>query len=1046
MKSEQIITFIPKLNEKAFSLHKISSNSNKDYKIESDKISLYKTKLKIVPNILNSNAIINNKKKQYPNISKGKFDKKDILSSKTIKKMKIKKNNLKINNQKKSQKNFSNSKKLPQNENGIIDIKLKDYQGSTLIPKNKIKKNKKYTLFKINNDKKNQEFIIRKKNDISTDFLFKYNKTNSKDSINKTYKKGNNFLISYFSKQKESNINFEGKVYNSNNNILDINKKFFKKKNNLINKINTSTLIQNKRNHCNNNSIILKNSQNGLLLNHKEYFTNHLNNIDKEKSQKNNSNKKITKVNNIKKIAFINSISISNNKDSGYLNHKIFEIDLNNTSHHNYFPNNIKTIDSHSSEKKRKKNNQKKIVIQKIEKLEKEKMLKKFKTDKNLQLVELDKNIYQLINKKKNKFLDKENSMSLNNINSFYLKNNKNLTIVNDYNYDKMEKNLFKKLETSENIIGINEYKLSPIKPKEKKFIGNSLNIINGLKKKQNIKYINSKDKTNDDNLNKNINKNNNNLLKNSIKKEKKNLSMQIETKYIYKINKNKKNKIFLKNYYTIENNNMDINNRNISNSIQNKLLDFTYTIQSRNNTSYLKNYNSNYCKNTNIKNSKRKIGNIDFDIMEKNKNKKICVKEKKIKNETHGSKIKNIYKNTKDNKNFIQNIKNRENIKTAENEKSRKLFKKKDFINDLFSEEELEEDFLKGDTSQSTNNIIKINNKMQGHFMNVVKHRPNSKIKFNRMIFLSLIPLFKEAKIINNIINFCNYNALNKISLLNKQHYKYIKPYIYNKIRINIIRINKNYFSHNNIIKKSIFQYTPLSKLSPVMVQKKYKDLLYELNEQYDIEIKKDLLRTSPDNTSFQYGNENYNKLYHILSAYSNYNKNIGYAQGLNFLAAQCIYIYKNEIEAFIFLDGLIRKFNLENFFGKENNKLNLKLKEIEYIVNKSCPSVNKHLKNIFLNYDFFTCKWMITLFSHFMNVKYLTKLWDFLIIFGWKFFNGFVISVIKFNERNILNSTLETITKIMNDILKTKLFENNFDKIIDCTFEFLNEENSIL
>ena len=111
-------------------------------------------------------------------------------------------------------------------------------------------------------------------------------------------------------------------------------------------------------------------------------------------------------------------------------------------------------------------------------------MLKKFKTDKNLQLVELDKNIYQLINKKKNKFLDKENSMSLNNINSFYLKNNKNLTIVNDYNYDKMEKNLFKKLETSENIIGINEYKLSPIKPKEKKFIGNSLNIINGLKKK----------------------------------------------------------------------------------------------------------------------------------------------------------------------------------------------------------------------------------------------------------------------------------------------------------------------------------------------------------------------------------------------------------------------------------------------------------------------------------------------------------------------------------------------------------------------------------
>ena len=323
-------------------------------------------------------------------------------------------------------------------------------------------------------------------------------------------------------------------------------------------------------------------------------------------------------------------------------------------------------------------------------------------------------------------------------------------------------------------------------------------------------------------------------------------------------------------------------------------------------------------------------------------------------------------------------------------------------------------------------------------HFLNVLKHRTNQKI--------SLLYLFKNKNILNIIISFCNYNTINSISLLNKEHYKYIKPYIYEKIKSNIIKINKQNKKNNIIIKKTVLQYTPLSAITPVMLQKKYNDLLYELNEKYDIEIKKDLLRTLPENISFKYGNENYNKLYHILSAYSNYNKNIGYVQGLNFLAAHCLYIYKNEIDAFIFLDGLIHKFKLENLFGIKNNELNQKIKEIEYTINKCCLEVNKHLQKIYLNYDFLIIKWMITLFSNHMNIKYLFQLWDYMIIFGWKFFKCFIIAVIKFNEKKILNSSLETITKIMNDILKTKEFENNFSNIINETFLYIIKENAII
>ena len=162
--------------------------------------------------------------------------------------------------------------------------------------------------------------------------------------------------------------------------------------------------------------------------------------------------------------------------------------------------------------------------------------------------------------------------------------------------------------------------------------------------------------------------------------------------------------------------------------------------------------------------------------------------------------------------------------------------------------------------------------------------------------------------------------------------------------------------------------------------------------------------------------------------------------------MAAHCLYIYKNEIDAFIFLDGLIHKFKLENLFGIKNNELNQKIKEIEYTINKCCPEINKHLQKIYLNYDFLIIQWMITLFSNHMNIKYLFQLWDYMIIFGWKFFKGFVISVIQYNENIIIKSSLETINKNIKNILKTKEFENNFNNIINKAFEHINKEKEII
>ena len=951
-------------------------------------------------NINHKKIISNNKRQNANNKLKNKNDihhienfkeeikNQDITTNKYKNKKKVKKNDNKNNTEKmnkiKLNNNIMDHYVLP------FDNSLKKYQSSTLNKSNyKInsKNNRKYTLNRTNN-KENQEIISRQKYDINTNILFKKVRDVSKEYISK--KKD----IYFFINDVNRNSSNESKFYNinlySNKNILNkgVNNRI--KENN-----NTSSFLQNIFNSPNHSkSIIIQNS-----------FTQY----KKKNLNENLTNENIFKIS--KKLNNSGSLSFSFNNLLSSNPQNLFN-SLNNSTPNNFFKNNnIKTIDNCNL-----KRIGKDYLKKKINKIN--------KNEKKLDFIEVEKDIYQSMHKKKeNKkiYLNKIISTSLNQINtSFEMKQKEYFMSDND----KLNNNLH-----------------SPIKYKDKKQNENHRYFINDMINKRNIIAQKSKDKLNSDFLNKKMYKNYNNKynntinIKKDIKKVKKDLSIKREYKIIKKKNEKNKNILMRKNinYNYTENKNINVfNSVNIYNTIQ--INPFDYNKISRNTYNGSKN-NLNCTKKINNKMQikKRRVNSTDFDIMKNGK--KIKIRNKKDRNIIEFNNLA-IKKKT-------DNLFNENKIKYIRSPGIQKIEK----INDEKSKDnsELEEDYLIPDSTQYTiNNIAKINKKMKNNLLNEIKSKENLKLKSFPKI--KLYSFFDNPNILNKIVDFCDCDTLNKLCLLNRKYYNNLKPIIYERIKLKIDKINKDNNYLNNVIKKSILICTPLSKLSPVMLQKKYIDLLYEINEKNDLEIKKDLLRTLPDDTSFQYGKENYNKLYHILSAYSNYNKNIGYTQGLNFLAAHCMYIYKNEIEAFVFLDGLITKFKLENLFGIKNNELNKKLKEIEYIVNKWCPEVNKHLQKIFLNYDFFTCKWMITLFSNNINLKYLFQLWDYMIIFGWKFFKCFIIAVIKFNEKKILNSSLETITKIMNDILKTKEFENNFSNIINETFLYIIKENIII
>lgn len=175
--------------------------------------------------------------------------------------------------------------------------------------------------------------------------------------------------------------------------------------------------------------------------------------------------------------------------------------------------------------------------------------------------------------------------------------------------------------------------------------------------------------------------------------------------------------------------------------------------------------------------------------------------------------------------------------------------------------------------------------------------------------------------------------------------------------------------------------------------------------------------------------------KLERILLAYSKYNKNIGYCQGINYITANILLILNEELDAFLFLDSIINKLNLENkIFGLKisSNLDNYLKKQIKAFSGKSLNKLSEYLKIHHLELDVITTPWILSLFSTYIEPTFLFKLWDILIIYGWNFLIAFCVSILNEYEVLICSWNSFAICNNIKNMLKTDLFNQSFEYIV--------------
>ncbi|CAD2101602.1 GTPase-activating protein, putative [Plasmodium vinckei lentum] len=191
---------------------------------------------------------------------------------------------------------------------------------------------------------------------------------------------------------------------------------------------------------------------------------------------------------------------------------------------------------------------------------------------------------------------------------------------------------------------------------------------------------------------------------------------------------------------------------------------------------------------------------------------------------------------------------------------------------------------------------------------------------------------------------------------------------------------------------------------------EKGYKYYL-SINNKYESSIKKDINRTYPKHILFKNNYEKGQKiLFNVLKAYSNYNQDLGYCQGMAFIVATFI-LYMSEEDSFYMLIALLDKYKLNDLFSSSMPLLNEYLYILDKLLLHFFPKIYNHLEKENVHSSMYASQWFITLFSYNINILYAIRIWDFFFIHNYTFLFKVALAFFKLQEEEILKESFEEI-----------------------------------
>ncbi|KAI8067278.1 rab-GTPase-TBC domain-containing protein [Thamnidium elegans] len=167
------------------------------------------------------------------------------------------------------------------------------------------------------------------------------------------------------------------------------------------------------------------------------------------------------------------------------------------------------------------------------------------------------------------------------------------------------------------------------------------------------------------------------------------------------------------------------------------------------------------------------------------------------------------------------------------------------------------------------------------------------------------------------------------------------------------------------------------MSKSASLHLETVYDQLCKEKSPHERI-IQRDLARTFPRIDMFKQENgKGQSSMKHILEAYSLYDTEVGYCQGLAFLVGPLL-MNMPETQSFCVFVRLMETYEMRSMFTLNMEGLQLRLYQFSSLLSEIIPDVSEHLSNFGVHAAMYASQWFLTLFAYVFPMKLVTRIYD--------------------------------------------------------------------
>ncbi|KAJ2558272.1 hypothetical protein EV175_000861 [Coemansia sp. RSA 1933] len=173
------------------------------------------------------------------------------------------------------------------------------------------------------------------------------------------------------------------------------------------------------------------------------------------------------------------------------------------------------------------------------------------------------------------------------------------------------------------------------------------------------------------------------------------------------------------------------------------------------------------------------------------------------------------------------------------------------------------------------------------------------------------------------------------------------------------------------------------LTQARSTYLQTVYTQLIQEYSPHERV-IRRDLTRTFPKVPVFKTeGGEGQLRLFRILKAYSLYDAEVGYCQGLGFIIGPLI-MNMGECASFCVLVRLMETYDLRGMFTEDMAGLHLRLYQFQALATEIAPTLMAHLEAHGVLPAMYVPSWFLSLFAYTMPLSFVLRAMDVIVAEG--------------------------------------------------------------